>query len=85
MFHGVQFHLVGKGSLAGKQAFPLQIAVYHDDCSSIVVQIQAVALRNRPVADQGQASSSPELAVVAPLRLKPTTLASTFWLAISVA
>ena len=37
MFHRLQLHLVGKRSLAGKDIFPLQVAVHHkDDCRIIV-------------------------------------------------
>ena len=38
-FHGLQLHLVGEGSLAGEQAFPLEIAVHHDDGGGIIVQV----------------------------------------------
>ena len=39
MFHGVQLHLVGKGSFTWEQAFSLQIAVNHNDCGGIIIQI----------------------------------------------
>ena len=39
MFHGLQFHLVGKGSLAGEKAFPLQVAVNHNNRGGVIVQI----------------------------------------------
>ena len=39
MFHGLQLHLIGKSPLTGEQAFPLQVAVHHDDGGLVVVQV----------------------------------------------
>ena len=39
MFNSLQLHLVSKGPLAGEQAFPLQVAVHHDDGGGIIVQV----------------------------------------------
>ena len=37
--HSFQLHLVGKSPFTGEQAFPLQIAVNHDDGGLVIVQI----------------------------------------------
>ena len=39
MLDGLQLHLISKSPLAGEQAFPLQIAVNHDNGGLIVVQV----------------------------------------------
>ena len=39
MAHSLQLHLISKSPLTGKKAFSLKIAVYHDDCGLIVVQV----------------------------------------------
>ena len=39
MFHSFQLHFIGKGSLTWKQAFSLQVAVNHNNCGCIIVQI----------------------------------------------
>ena len=37
--HGLQLHLISKSPLTGEQAFPLQIAVNHDNGGLVIVQI----------------------------------------------
>ena len=37
MFNSLQLHLVSKGPLAGEQAFPLQVAVNHNDRGGIII------------------------------------------------
>ena len=37
--HSFQLHLVGKSPFTGEQAFPLQIAVNHDDGGLVIVQV----------------------------------------------
>ena len=39
MFHGIQLHLIGKGPFAWKKAFSLQVAVNHNNCGGIIIQI----------------------------------------------
>ena len=39
MFDGLQLHAVCKCSFTGEQAFPLQVAVHHDDGGGIIVQV----------------------------------------------
>ena len=39
MFNGFQLHFVGKSPFTGEQIFSLQIAVNHNNCGSIVIQV----------------------------------------------
>jgi len=39
MFYSLQLHFIGKGPLTWKQAFSLQVAVNHNNCGSVIVQI----------------------------------------------
>ena len=39
MFHSIQFHFISKCSFTGEETFSLQIAVNHNNCGCIIVQI----------------------------------------------
>ena len=39
MFYSLQLHFIGKGPLTWKQAFSLQVAVNHNNCGSVIIQI----------------------------------------------
>ena len=39
MFYSLQLHLISKSSLAGEQAFSLQVAVNHDDGGLVIIQV----------------------------------------------
>ena len=39
MFDGLQLHAVCKCSFTGEQAFPLQVAVHHNDGGGIIIQV----------------------------------------------